>query len=327
MFVSVIMPVYNSARFLRPALDSVLAQTHRDFEFVIIDDGSTDNSPEIMAEAAARDSRIRIIRQDNQGGAAARNRALKECHAEWVASVDADDMMLPERLARQIAFIGRYPEVKVFASRAYYIDERDRILGKTKLEPFATPEQFHSYLAKGGILGLNHPSVMFHLPTIQAVGGYRVQFPLSQDLDLWNRVAEAGHLVLLQDELLTKYRIHGASEVASKAYAMMLDFEYMKACILARRAGQAEPTRAQFEARWASRPWSERLATKLFHEANINYRAAAFDLACGRYLKGLGRLLYAGCCRPDYVLGRLATQFTPNVFRRSGTEPQSGQPA
>jgi glycosyltransferase involved in cell wall biosynthesis len=88
MFVSVIMPIYNGEAFLREAIESVLAQTHRDFELVAVDDGSTDASPAIIAEFAAADARVRVITQPNGGGARARNRALQEARAEWVINLD-----------------------------------------------------------------------------------------------------------------------------------------------------------------------------------------------------------------------------------------------
>jgi glycosyltransferase involved in cell wall biosynthesis len=318
MLVSVVMPVFNGARFIEAAIGSVLAQSHRELELVVVDDGSSDATPDILARLAASDPRLRVVRQDNAGVSAARNRALAECRGEWIANLDSDDLMLPNRLERQLAFLAAHPEVKVFACRAEYINDQGRVLGRSKLEPFSTAEELARYVAGGGIVGVNHSSVMMHRPTVLALGGYRTKFRAAEDLDLWNRVVDGGHLLLMQDEVLTQYRIHGGSMVTAQMARTLMDFEWMKACILARRAGQPEPEREAFERQWRGRPWTARLATALFHQANIHYRAAAFDFASGRPVRAVGRLLWAGLCRPDYVLGRLAAQVTWRGLRGAG---------
>lgn len=117
MFVSVVMPVYNGRAFLREAIGSVLAQTHRDLELVAVDDGPTDDSPAILEELAAADPRLRVIRQPNGGGARARNRALEEARAEWIGNLDHDDIMLPHRIEGQLAFIAAQADVKVSSCR------------------------------------------------------------------------------------------------------------------------------------------------------------------------------------------------------------------
>ncbi len=138
MFVSVVMPIYNGQDYLREAIGSVLAQTHHDFELVTINDGSTDDSPAILAEFAAADRRIRVVSQPNGGGARARNRALQEARADWIINLDHDDIMLPNRIERQLAFIAAHPDVKVFSCRAWYISAEGRIFGKTRCEPITT---------------------------------------------------------------------------------------------------------------------------------------------------------------------------------------------
>ena len=306
--VSVVMPVFNGERFVEAAIASVLGQTHGHFELVVVDDGSTDGTGRILQRLAATDSRIRILAQDNQGVAAARNRALAACRGQWVANLDSDDRMLPSRLERQLAFIDAHPDVKVCACRACYINPTGRAIGRTKLEPFTSAAALKRYLADGGIVGVNHSSVMMHRPTILALGGYRTRFRSAEDLDLWNRVVDAGHLLLMQDEVLSEYRLHEGSMVTASMADVLMDFEWMKAGILARRAGEPEPDRETFLAAWRSRPWYQRLWSHLFHLANRQYRAAGFDVASGRWLHGAGRLLVAGLCRPDYVLSRLSSQ-------------------
>jgi glycosyltransferase involved in cell wall biosynthesis len=308
MFVSVVMPVYNCQKFLREALSSVLAQTHRDFELVAIDDGSTDGSSAILEEFAEADRRLRVFTQPNGGGARARNRALQEARADWIINLDHDDVMLPKRIERQLAFLGAHPDVRVFSCRAYYIDAEDRIFGETKCEPITTPEAFERYLATNQPIGINHSAAAMHRPTILEVGGYRPEFEGAEDLDLWNRVAERGHLVLQQDEVLMKYRIHGASVMASRTRQSWLKGEWAIACMEARRAGRPEPSRKDYQADLRAQPWWCRLRRERQLLARVNYRVAGFDVANRRWASALRHLLIAGASSPGYVAARLANQ-------------------
>ena len=97
--ISVIIPVYNLERYLYRCIDSVLRSTYTDFELILVDDGSTDASPQICEDYTERDSRVRLLRQENQGVSAARNRGLDVCQGEWVVFVDADDRISPDHLS------------------------------------------------------------------------------------------------------------------------------------------------------------------------------------------------------------------------------------
>jgi glycosyltransferase involved in cell wall biosynthesis len=308
MFVSVVMPIYNGQEFLREAIESVLVQTHRDFELVAVDDGSIDDSPAILRELAAADRRLRVISQANRGGAQARNRALRAARADWIVNLDQDDVMLPHRIERQLAFLAAHPGVKVFSCRAYYTTTRGRTFGRTKCEPITTPEDFERHVAANQPIGINHPAAVMHRPTILEVGGYRPQFEGAEDLDLWNRVADRGHLVLQQDEVLMKYRIHGSSVMASRTRQSWQKGEWAIACTAARRAGRPEPSWAEYQAELRAQPWWRRLQRERVLLARVNYRVAGFDIADQRWAPALRRLLIAGASSPSYVMGRLANQ-------------------
>jgi len=322
MFVSVVMPVYNGQRYVREAVESVRAQTHRDFELVVIDDGSSDDSPAILRELAAADPRIRVVAQAQGGGARARNRALQEARADWIVNLDHDDVMLPNRIERQLAFIGAHPDVKVFSCRAYYMSAEGRIFGKTRCEQITTREAFESYLASNRPIGINHPAAAMHRPTILEVGGYRPEFEGAEDLDLWNRVAERGHLVLQQDEVLMKYRIHGSSVMASRTLKSWQKGEWAIACMEARRAGRAEPSWQEHQADIRAQPWWRRLHRERQLLARVNYRVAGFDVANRRWAPALGHLLIAGTSSPSYVAVRLANQLQLPGLRADGAEQE-----
>ena len=133
--VSVVMPVYNGARFVRAAIDSVLGQTFRDFELVVVDDGSTDDTPLLVEAAARADGRVRPVPHPrNRGVVAARNTAVAAARAPLVAVLDSDDLAVPDRLARQVAYLADHPEVSILGGAVQLIDDRDR-LGEIRRYP------------------------------------------------------------------------------------------------------------------------------------------------------------------------------------------------
>src|SRR6476661_6105481 len=120
--VSVLMPVYNAGRYVAEAVESILGQTYADFEFLIVDDGSTDRSRAILERYAARDPRIRLVSRPNTGYAAALNELLGLARGELVARMDADDVALPERLLRQVNYLRAHPEVVCVGTAVHLID-------------------------------------------------------------------------------------------------------------------------------------------------------------------------------------------------------------
>ena len=123
--VSVIMPVYNGEKYLAEAIDSILVQTFTDFELLIVDDGSQDNSAEIIRSYVKRDSRIRFFQQEqNEGSANARNRGIANAKGEFIAAMDCDDVSLPERLQKQVDFLESHPEIGALGTRGRGVRSR-----------------------------------------------------------------------------------------------------------------------------------------------------------------------------------------------------------
>jgi glycosyltransferase involved in cell wall biosynthesis len=207
--VSVILSVYNGANFLSEAVDSVLRQTLPDFEFVIVDDASTDDTASFLASIA--DRRVRIIRNPvNLGLTCSLNLALREARGRYVARLDHDDVALPNRLEKQKVFLDDNPDVCLVGSWAEYIDAFGKSKGVWKTP--TSPESVARDMLRGNCF--IHPSAMFRRDAVENVGGYNETLRYSQDYDLWLRMLDHG-LGANIPECLVRYRIH-PGQITSK---------------------------------------------------------------------------------------------------------------
>jgi glycosyltransferase involved in cell wall biosynthesis len=305
--ISVLLPFYNAEKYLGEAIESVLAQTHRDLELILIDDGSTDGGTAIAKGYAAKDPRIRFIQQANAGISETLNRGLKLARNEWVARMDADDVMMPNRLERQLDFISRQPDIAIASSFVYYINSRGRIIGQSKSE-YSDPAAVAKAYANRQLIGFTHPAVIMRKSVIEAVGGYRDQFLAAEDTDLWNRVVETGALVVVQPEHLLKYRIHNESVSVAKAFFAAEQVAWLKACMRARRSGQAEPTKEQFLAKQAERSVFQKFNSirKIYSKAQ--YKAAVAAWANREIIPALLRAFMSACLDPKFFFSKVAVR-------------------
>lgn len=206
--VSVLMPVFNAERYLAEATESILNQTFRDFEFIVINDGSTDAGPEMLEEYAARDPRVRLVSRENRGLVQTLNEGMDLARAPLIARMDADDVSLPERLEKQVAFMAEHPEVVACGTWAYWIDEDgDPISPGAR---FTTHEEIDGFHMKGQGGGLFHPTVMLRTASLRDINGYRQEILHAEDYDLFLRLAEVGRLACYP-EILFHYRMQPMS--------------------------------------------------------------------------------------------------------------------
>jgi glycosyltransferase involved in cell wall biosynthesis len=203
--VSVAMAVYNGEQYLAEAVESILAQTFTDFEFIIIDDGSTDGSLSILRRYAALDRRIRLVSRPNRGQVPTLNEILEMARGELIARMDADDIALPSRLEVQVDYLRRHPECLVVGSRVLLIDGDGEPL--CEFSKAQTHEEIDGAHLRGEGGAIIHPAVVMRREAFLAVGGYRAEVASAEDLDLWLRLAERGRLANVP-EMLLKYRRH-----------------------------------------------------------------------------------------------------------------------
>ncbi|MFA9478268.1 glycosyltransferase family 2 protein [Phycisphaerales bacterium AB-hyl4] len=309
--ISVLMPAYNAERYIDEAIESVLAQTYRDFELIVIDDGSTDGTRTIADGYAERDERVRVLSHANMGMGASMNDARQHARYEWLAVLDSDDRMKPNRLARQLAFIEEHPDVSLLSSLVHLIDEQGRVIGTTR-SPFTSAEAVAKAVRSNVLLGFHHPAQLMRKAAIDAVGGYRNAFWPCNDLDLLNRIAEAGYGVLVQPEVLTEYRIHGGSVCVSAARETLWKLEWVEDCMCRRRAGEPERDWDEFMSWHRELPWPRRLNRERGILARTLYKAAVQHLSCGQYLPLTSKLLTSLLLDPGFVVPRLL----PRLFGR-----------
>ncbi|WP_119462023.1 glycosyltransferase [Rhodospirillaceae bacterium SYSU D60014] len=236
--VSVLMSAYNAEAHLHEAVESILRQTFTDFEFIIIDDGSTDATPAILASHA--DSRIRILtNRRNIGLTASLNRGLAACRGAYIARQDADDRSLPQRLEKQVRWLGEHPEVALIGTAYRAFDEARGIDAIHR--PPATDGAIRWHMLFHN--AFCHSSVMFRAEATGRHGsGYDETLPFAQDYELWQRLLQSGRGANLPDPLL-EHRVHGdaitstrfaeqqavADEIARRQIARLLGEDRMGA--------------------------------------------------------------------------------------------------
>lgn len=304
MTVTVLMPAFNAERYAAEAVGSVLAQTHRDFELIVLDDGSTDQTAAAVAPFAAHDSRVRLVSAPNAGVANVMNRGLAMAAGDIVFCMHADDVMLPQRIERQLAFLRDNPDVAAASALVQYIDGRGRVMG-TGRSPFVSRAVVARAVREGRVISFNHPAAVFRKSVVQSGGGYRQAFWPAEDSDLWTRLAECGHRVAVQAEVLLRYRIHAASASVSRNRLMQRKMLWIEECVRRRRAGEPEPTWDEFVAARRRGPLHTRLNQGRREIGHTLYQASLHHLSAHSYHRFVPTLLAAAALQPGLVMSRV----------------------
>jgi glycosyltransferase involved in cell wall biosynthesis len=279
--ISVIMPVFNCAGYVEAAIASILDQTYTDFEFIIIDDGSTDQTGKLVDAAAARDARIHLISRENRGISPSLNEGLALARGEYVARMDGDDIALPERFATQIAFLDANPECGLVGTQIMFVDPEGRPL--IPMQAPLTHDAIVSTMMRGRE-SISHPTVMFRRKQALEIGGYLDRFVVAQDIDFFLRMADKAGLANLPDMML-HYRQHltsvGRTQAALQAKSHTLAIVEAAARM---KISAPDPVRiAEFKdvvddyARWAWWALGSRYLATARHYAGKVLRARPID--------------------------------------------------
>lgn len=296
--VSIIMPVYNGLQYLRPAIRSVLDQAYGHFEFIILDDGSTEDVARAIQEFS--DERIRFIARENRGLGASLNELIQLASGELIARMDGDDICLPERLEQQVSFLQEHPEIGMVGGQINFLVENSLV------KAFPMPCGHQDILAglRQARFPICHPAIMFRKKHALACGGYRLG-GAGEDLDFFLRMAEQGGLANVESAVLN-YRISMNSLSMRKRHELNFGYSYALYNAERRSRCQDEVSREYFEsAIWAKRSIWMRWGQAANDIAELFYRGSIVARAGGKLPKASLMLLLAAVFRPKAVVSRI----------------------
>lgn len=213
--ISIVMSVFNGERYLALAMESILNQTYGDYEFIIVNDGSSDKTEQIIKQYD--DQRIHYIYQDNAGLPVALNKGIAAASGEYIVRMDADDISLPDRLEYQVKFMQDHPEIDLMGGQVYLIDENGHPAG-VKLKP--TDSNIVSSALEFACT-INHPTYIVKKALYDELGGYREQFIYAQDYDFLLRAKDMGATLANTENFLMNYRVLNTSVNVAKDYYQM----------------------------------------------------------------------------------------------------------
>lgn len=277
--VSVLMSCYNASPWLHDAIRSVLAQTFDDFEFIIINDGSVDNTWDIIVQYAAVDNRIVAISKENTGLADSLNLGIAKARGVWIARLDADDLCEPTRLEEQLNFLSKNPDIILLGSGCIEIDENDRHI-KKHLYPSSHSglvrhlERFKRFFP--------HSSAVYRTDVVRKIGGYNLRIRRSQDRRLWLELSLRGRIACLPKTLVRLRKHSGQISLDDNGRRQLCDSTAATVCHFLRKAGYKDPSVDASQDEWSLfLNWIENrleeLGTFIRHKAWTDARAEFYS--------------------------------------------------
>jgi glycosyltransferase involved in cell wall biosynthesis len=284
--VSILMPAYNTERYINTAIKSILNQTFTDFELIIVNDGSTDDTENIIK--LFTDSRIRYYKQENQGVAKALNYGLSKCTGRYIRRHDADDVSLPDALEKQITFLQKHPQYPMVSTQIAFMTENGKIAYKFKNPSNAFFNNNYSvevtkdnYWANRPII---HATILAKRSLFIEVGNYRTQFPTSEDIDLWFRILEKYNVIVINEcsyfvrlNEFSNTRVHGQlnSFYRELAYKFHKQREKTGSDSLMRKEQMPVPNKKNDNVEEATQNTNKRKC-RLFRDDILNYQYRIF---------------------------------------------------
>ncbi len=293
--VSVIVPMYRGEKYIEQAVRSALAQTYRTLEVIVVDDGSPDEGAAVVE--GIHDDRLRMIRQQNQGVAGARNTGLSEASGTLIAFLDQDDIWHPHKLAAQVPLFAD-PEVAAVGALMTYLGPK----GPMRATSGEIADHQRELIASAKLMPFAPSSMVIRAATLRNIGGFDrdllVKAGPVDDLDVLSRVARVGR-VLTVPEPLGLYRIHTEAGTFDQFYEMQRATRFL----------QDRISTGQKWEEWEEQHRSTR-SERRFDRAKYLYRAGGLSIASGHRVRGAARLAGALAISPRYVVTRLRRQLT-----------------
>jgi len=301
--VSIIVPIYNGAAYLSETLISLLSQTFGNFELLAVDDGSTDNSSEIVR--SFDDERIRLIKKKNGGLCDALNAGIAEAKADWVARCDQDDISFPERLERQLKVMKNRPEAIGLFAYTTKFGSKHRWSNADKVVMAPGEVKNFEPMKDGCLLG----STMFmQTAALRSAGGFRQAYYPADDWDLELRLAQAGTVLILREPVIA-YRFHTGANTYRLFAEMQEKRRWAEDSYTRRMESVPELTLDEFR---KAQPKDVRVRLRRYRKdsARLHMRTAGQRYLDGRYVAGAGHLLIAAVLHPAETITRVRRYFT-----------------
>ena len=297
--------MYNQENYLAETIESVLCQTFSDFEFLILDDGSTDRSAEIIKLYVKKDDRIKAYFEPNSGKSVATNYLVSRARAELCAFLDADDVMLPDRLSKQLSFHQLNPIVDASSAHCVYINQSGNSFGIQRYDNLRTIEECRSAKDQGEFITCAFTALMVKRTVFLAVNGLQKRFEPCEDFEFLNRLVASNYILLINPVVLMKYRIHPTAVTVRKPMLVVDTFSYVKHCIESRRQGKPEIGFQEFLKLQNNYSWWTKFNRKRFNYSRILFRSAGFAILSKNYLSFVWRLATSMVLSPDYVFKKM----------------------
>jgi glycosyltransferase involved in cell wall biosynthesis len=309
------MPAFNSSNFIAKAIESILNQTFQDFELILVDDGSTDNTLEIMTHYREQDNRIQIIQSKHVGCSRARNLGINQSKFPWIAVMDADDIALPKRFAKQIEAANANPKVVAWGTYVHHVNLKEEVLSLQK-HGLLTEEEFYDNMKRGDVPFVIHPTSLIKKEILLKVGGYDPKFSDADDFELFDRLSDYGPILVIPEPLLL-YRLHSQSVSMNKYFIRDLLIKYVYTRRSAQIKGEEVVDLDQFIGNYKQRPFLLRTKHYLNNLSQFWYRKAGVFFSEKQYLQATLYLSMVIVLNPLYAIPRIWRQRLSPEARRT----------
>jgi glycosyltransferase involved in cell wall biosynthesis len=303
--VSVILPVYNQERYLWETLTSILSQSFIDFELLILDDGSTDKSAQIIREFADKEERIHAYFEPNAGKSAATNKLVSRAKGDWCIFLDADDVMLPNRIERQLAFHLLNPNIQATSAYCQYINEKGNTFG---IQRYSSPSKVSEYKRANlnvEFVTCSYTSLMVAKKLFVEVGGLLQKYEPCEDFEFFNRLVDKGFILFIIPEVLMKYRIHPDAITVRKPVQVLNMINFVQYCLRQRRLGEDEISFETFLIIQEAKSWWAKINQRRFNYAMIYFRSAGLAMLSRNYGVFFLQIAASSVLSPFYVLKKI----------------------
>lgn len=307
------MPVFNQENYLSEAIESVLNQSLKNFEFLLLDDGSTDSSAQIIGYYATVDNRIKAFYGPNHGKCEATNMLASLAQGFFLAFMDADDVMMPDRLETQIEFHLKNPKVDATSSHCYYINEKSKGLGQQNYPGLQTIEECNKIRENKIIIQCSFTALMTTKSAFLTLKGLSADKWPCEDFDFFNRLIDHGYSLVIIQTPLMKYRLHASAITEQNPLAVFEKIGWVFKCIELRRKNEAEiPFESYKMLRDADSTW-KKLNRKRFEYSQIYFRRAGISMLSKKYFDFTIQLITASLLSPSHITLKVIRLLKPHL--------------